>query len=760
MSARSPPAKRPRRGEGVVDVTLAALCARCQWEEATVRARSHPDEAHAQGKNENSSLYASSSPLALSCRYGAPLSCVKAILDASPSQLHRLVPSRGTPLHEAIVCDKMGLDVISSLLKVDEELSQTTNVRATLLQDVDGHTPLHLLIRRRFSFRSASNNNESDPAKDEILQLLQRLVASCPEAVGIPDRGEYEEPPLVMALKASLYAVGTDVAEHSRVERRIHQMVACMLSYHPAAAAQVLKGARGQYTALHSAVFHGRCPDTIQLLLQAEQSQSSLSKQPQAALLANTQGELPLHFCAMRGESPRSLCLLAHAAPKAVVTRDASGLTPLHWLWVRFVSTLLVLGKERGETTLELSSATTPASRDDPYVDFSAIETGHFDPDFFFIRRLDPPVDFLRMRHIPSELLQNNDDFEEESTATQCANASARVLSHVRSAHQEAAAASQALQDDDENDQHPRDEPQALQDEAQPQNSQDDDENSRDEPQAPQDDAPPQDENAQHPRVVVWTRRDATTCLFWTKVVSLLRAAHRILPQDDEEFRLVHCALECPACPPLVARLVCVLFSQELPLRDEAHGRLPLHHAARRQWHEWDWPRDDGETTNASLEGSNNPTTTRSPREPAAVQLLRGETLQVLETALALSPPAAARITDKDGRLVLHHVIDTFVAACSRSGRSYMVASHRPLVEAMLSILKHLVQVYPESLERRDGGKTKLYPFLQASAAATHHRTPPSNGYAVPFPDEMPLSIVYVLLRENPSLVQSGLGSS
>ena len=32
------------------------------------------------------------------------------------------------------------------------------------------------------------------------------IVSSCPEAVVIPDRGEYEEPPIVYALKANIFA--------------------------------------------------------------------------------------------------------------------------------------------------------------------------------------------------------------------------------------------------------------------------------------------------------------------------------------------------------------------------------------------------------------------------------------------------------------------------------------------------------------------------------------------------------------------------
>jgi ankyrin repeat protein len=107
-------------------------------------------------------------------------------------------------------------------------------------------------------------------------------------------------------------------------------MVNCMLQYYPEAASNVFNGYRGQYTALHSAVFHGRCSSTIELLLNAEKKASSdENASSKACLLGNTQGELPLHFCAMRGEPPRTVALLAKAAPEAIFQRDTSGLTPV-----------------------------------------------------------------------------------------------------------------------------------------------------------------------------------------------------------------------------------------------------------------------------------------------------------------------------------------------------------------------------------------------------------------------------------------------
>ncbi|KAL9183562.1 hypothetical protein ACHAXT_004418 [Thalassiosira profunda] len=150
------------------------------------------------------------------------------------------------------------------------------------------------------------------------------------------------------------------------LEYRVFCLVRIMLDAHPRAACLLIS----DYTPLHSAVFHGRCPDTIRLLLDAEArfwgeanaTNAAGDAAPQsaphppgtaagpqpcptlagpAALCTNTRGELPLHFACMRNESARTIKLLSEADPRAALVRDAAGRTPLRWLWVRFVDGLL-----------------------------------------------------------------------------------------------------------------------------------------------------------------------------------------------------------------------------------------------------------------------------------------------------------------------------------------------------------------------------------------------------------------------------------
>jgi len=416
--------------------------------------------------NSNVATNMASSPLALVTRYGAPSFCIEAVLNAETRMVRRLIPNRGTPLHEAIMLyptsgnttthfaasvsvatnnnndnntnmrneeenynrnnteDKVKeyVKIVRMLINADEALekqqiqkneakrktkqskkeykSNCTNRpnrnRATLMQDIDGNVPLHLLVRQAFynylggldsfyhsspSHLASSNNDENknnnkkcprDRKEHPIFTIAQELIKSSPEAVAIPDCTEFEETPLILALKGSVYANEQFAQQRRRsnsnsdiggidyynatlvVERKIFDLCKVMLQSYPAAASRVM--AQSGYTAVHSAVFHGRCSDTIRLLLNADEtnrkriacnsdtngSDSYKMKVLPAAMQANKFGELPLHFATMRGECTRSIALLSQASPWAVLRRDVKiGLTPIHWLWIRFVDTML-----------------------------------------------------------------------------------------------------------------------------------------------------------------------------------------------------------------------------------------------------------------------------------------------------------------------------------------------------------------------------------------------------------------------------------
>ena len=632
---------------------LPTLLNEYKWDEATAHVQRYPCDA-SSSKNP--------SPLALACRLGAPRDCVQAILEACPNKLRNVLDARGTPIHEAIVCENVGVPVIELLLRADEEMEKADKnrteqqdtdfvaTRATLLQDVDGFTPLHLLIRRRFQAHMLNEETAN------LIQILEMLVSSCPEAVLVPDLGEYEEPPVVYALKANIYAPAlvSDEGTQWRIERQIYEMLDCMLRYCPQAASQVFSGYRGQYTALHSAVFHGRETKTIELLLSTE-AQTRRDGETNC-LLSNTQGELPLHFCTMRGERPRSVAVIAEAAPEAVIKRDATGLTPVHWLWARFVSGLQALDRMRMgyDTSVDPLRIVQDPTRS-AYTAFASLERRDMELDLQLIRRMDPPVDFLRMRHIPVDVMGPADSIE-------WANQTTRLLQHLRERHNRGS----------DGDGH------------------------------------------------VWSRRECVVALFWTKAVSLIKASAIAIndaPRGDAV--LVHCAFASPSCLPAIARIVSDLYPEELALPDD-RGRLPLHYAASRPFHEWDLPRGHSESC-------------------AASELLLNETLCVIETALELSSYESLSRRDNEGRLPLHIMIDNIAASCARYPLTLETT------QKLVSLLDRFVRNNQVSLACCDG-RSNLFPCLQATAAAAEHY---SKSTCAQF-DQLSLTITYQLMRENP----------
>ena len=353
-----------------------------------------------------------------------------------------------------------------------------------------------------------------------------------------------------------------------------------------------------------------------------------------------------------------------------VHTRDASGLMPTHWLWVRYVSSLVALedGGRGADDTVRLEVPNQSPPNVSSYSEFASFVQGNLENDLLVIRRLDPSVDFLRMRHIPFDLLGEEDSLR-------WAMRTAELLEGVRSRHAEVVRSFSG---------------------GDPSGSQ-----------------------------IVWHRREAVASLFWTKLVSLLEAAREVGDfQPVGEKILVHTAFANACFLPAVTRLVATLYPEEMNIQDD-RGRLPLHYAAAREWHDLDWPPP------ASSSGA----ATRPSR------LFQMESLSCLKYAMELSPATAASVVDYDGRLPLHYMIDSCVDA-DKSRRS----SDKP-VQSILDVMTAMVQLYPDALQKPDG-VSQLIPALQATAAATE-----SAKANKQFTPELHLSIPFILLRENPTLI-------
>ncbi len=392
--------------------------------------------------------------------------------------------------------------------------------------------------------------------------------------------------------------------------------------------------------------------------------------------MQNTQGEIPLHFCAMRSERPRTVAVIADAAPEGVLKKDSSGLTPLHWLWIRFVSTLLTLedgGRGTNVTIALPSRRPLPPVEISRYAEFATLEQGNFDADSQLIKRMDPSIDFLRMRHIPVEVLADADCLRRASRSVE-------LLRRIRDHHLEAI-------------------------------------------------------RTNSDEVKEWTREEVVTAFFWSKVVSLLQSANKAAGVSFVgERNLLHIALSSKCCPSWVCYMVAQMYPEELMLKD-SKGRFPLHCAAGRSWDRWDWPCPEplGDAT--------------------ATKLLLFDSLRIMKWALDLTPPEVLHVVDNDNRLVLHHIIDTYVTASALISRPMQ---DDPF-DDMLLLIRNIVRLNPDALHCRDG-VTMLYPFQQSAtrttAAASHHSQHPSILRS----DLLSVSLAYELLRESPTILEIARG--
>mmetsp|Transcript_13607 Transcript_13607/g.20656 ORF Transcript_13607/g.20656 Transcript_13607/m.20656 type:complete len:1233 (+) Transcript_13607:216-3914(+) len=870
--------------------------------------------------------------------------------------------------------------------------SSSSSRRATLMQDVDGNVPLHLLIRQAFynylgdltpQDRQQQAIEQQQQEQHPIFTIAQELIQSSPDAVSIPDCTEFEETPLILALKSSVYAneqheqheqhaqyqqlmdereqrpdrdndFGDDAGGdgddggddddnnnnndmngsnnrggggggggidfyNSTLERKIFDICKIMLQSSPAAASRVM--VQNGYTAVHSAVFHGRCCDTIRLLLTADEvnrqriiggtitstttathtntstnTNTSIAAKAAATtttttstsrdigndadpilpatMQANKFGELPLHFAAMRGECTRSIALLSKAAPWAVLRRDVKlGLTPLHWLWVRFMDTMVERFGERsfnefdgvsesdntgqhnyeemeeeGDNSIDdivatdfgqaisgssyFTASTSPNNTSQQHYD----DNGHIHFDLeYHIRTeaIDPPVHYTRMRHIVPEHVKL-----ENVLTTRVVH----VLRRVRERHKRLM--DKVLQLQKQNEEEEKKQDSISQDESSQiestdsktivhheskaleaasnnivtcpyshlrvstnsetkcpfgnaRNSQTNNvatlQNQNSDMTEIQKKCPfrcpfvfdsyPLNEDLMRPAEEEALREEQVISLFWAKVTSLLQAAALVVilesrkvpissylmeePVDYGKIHMLHTACSAP-CPFSIVRLCLELYPEQLMEKD-ASGKLPLHHVALRSID----PRERNYKENRGEENGDNNSTFRQRQASSeeesddggfvfvsntarisANNIIQDETVKVLELLISSSPTMAARTFDIDNRLPLHCFIDTMMksvvqyqmSVCDeRNDQFNKNASFYSVAPSLQSIMSE----YPDALECVDG-KTKLYPFMQASAAAAESY----SKYGIrKCSDNVTLSLVYSMLLEKPSII-------
>ncbi len=271
-------------------------------------------------------------------------------------------------------------------------------------------------------------------------------------------------------------------------------------------------------------------------------------------------------------------------------------------------------------------------------------------------------------------------------------------------------------------------------------------------------------------------REEQVISLFWAKVTSLLQAAALVdildskkvprssylmeEPVDYGKIYMLHTACSAP-CPFSVVRLCLELYPEQLMEKD-ASGKLPLHHAALRSID----PRERSGPKNGNEENEGNNNTFRESEEGGFVfvnnvarisssnNIIERETVKVLELLISSSPSEAARTFDADKRLPLHCFIDTMMKSVvqfqttsfdeqnDQGGKNLSFYSVNPPLQS-------IINNYPDALECVDG-KTNLFPFMQASAAAAESFLKCGKRKCS---DNITLSIVYSMLLEKPSII-------
>lgn len=780
---------------------LIRLCRTRQWSSAIARAAQCPAEE----------AFASFAPhgtaIATACRYSAPGPVIYSLVAAIKRHMQRFpelrlrnplrvnAEGRGTPLHEAVSNEDIELSCLRILIRADNEIEADNNgsnsteaavsvenigsvtsareiipPRAIHAQDVDGQTPLHLLVRRIFRScprpASIGNVTESSISRTAIqddydatlLSILDELIEGFPQGCLIPDRREYEETPLVLALKASLYAqyranpynIRNDPGDaelssrlwNEMLEDRIYTVVQRMLLACPSAAHHV---AASGYTMLHSALFHGRCTRTVNALVIAAgrtstitQSQSeggrthlrsfsqnseqlnSGSNSPTinktlslSALIVQpniSQREVPLHICTMRGEVLPTLSLLADQGPQAVFARDIHGRTPMLWMWIHYCSTKYLTQNE----ALSMRAYSSEGRRR------------------YSCKEVERTLTYLHMRHVPMDYLDRDllkrkrlvellHPYVEKISNSNENTGLESLLTSLAKLHKWGNTGDGRLEQSQENY-----EPEGYQ---------------------------------QHYFV---SPEEAGAVLFWEKALCLLRAcslSSRGATSEPEvqqnKATILHIAALNPCVPSSIVHIALFLYPNFAKKRDHL-GRLPLHCAASRFTYKWkpspQIPASTFQTTSdinwRQWNHEGHVSREQIISEPIVASVLHAY-------------PEGIRVYDNCNRIPLHYAVEAAVKSLYIVDEHDYYSPKEGGMDLWNAFIKPLVAMWPGSVDQRDG-VTKLYPFMQAAAKVDESLQCFINGNSFRFKEILheqssirQLNIIYGMLRLNPELVRS-----
>lgn len=343
---------------------LVRLCEKRLWTDVEDRSSSHPHEA---APSESSLRGQGSTALSAAVRSAAPLEVIRSLAVVNRHQIAITNQTRGSLLHEAIkhlvdndVCYflleemiqyqqsmrayqtnwstkyNMGAAEFKHVSIQDQRVVGCTNLLA--VEDDLDRTALHCAVERFTRSRGS-------------IELIRRLVVAYPAAVARKDsdgntplillllgmpRTRFRSDPNVDCLVQLMLEVCPESAlvtrslprpwrfQHS-ISRHGGRLIGATTTVHGAPLCQ------GNPTALYYAILNGHGLETIQRLL------SLASGHPLSAAIVTDHHEVALHV-AVTTRAPLSvLFYLLYDHQEAIGVIDCYGLSPLDWLWIRYV---------------------------------------------------------------------------------------------------------------------------------------------------------------------------------------------------------------------------------------------------------------------------------------------------------------------------------------------------------------------------------------------------------------------------------------
>lgn len=384
-----PPSNEPK---------LVDLCRNKKWIAVSLRSLSHPTEA---APTQAAITGEGSTVLATAVRSGAPLSVLQALVKANVHQLGVVHGQRGSILHEALkhrVPDDCLRFLLQSVIDYERTVFQEHSQEQRGLlgrQDCMGRTALHFMVERAvqellasiYSSRFGQTNVHHDIGLSRgNWVIFQSLVLSHPPAIHVMDCDG--NTPLVLLLLASERIHRHPHARHHeetrasadwsipvQKERIIFRMIQLLVTTCPSTSTISRRLPRpfrccaqhnfpshsngdskslfhhqkeqligdGSPNPLSCALLYKRSLETIQLLLKANEKVGVRG----CMTLVSHYHEVALHVAVTMRVPVPILDRLVRHGPRAVLVRDAHGLAPLDWCWIRHVVDWFTPASER-----------------------------------------------------------------------------------------------------------------------------------------------------------------------------------------------------------------------------------------------------------------------------------------------------------------------------------------------------------------------------------------------------------------------------